>query len=308
MSSKTMGLPPKMDHVHRYRSYEGVEYKEYWSVDKKKQNLDMLEHDFVRALLPASGQRILDLGCGFGRLADCYLDRFHQAVLLDGSMTLLRQAQEKNGEKAIYVAADANHLPFRHSSFDCVLLFRVFHHIPDSQRILSDIKRLLCYKGTFVFDYCNKASPRQLVRWILRLRRDNPLSFAPAGIDTRFISHHPQYVYSLLQQNGYSGLRRLGTGIIDKFPDPFGILLPMARWLAPISGFTNTASWINCSVKKLSGEEVEEIADIEKIFICPSCHGNLIHGPEAYICAACRSSYPIKHGIIDFRMETNETF
>ena len=160
MSSKTMGLPPKMDRAHMHRSYEGIEYKEFWGADKEKHTLDLLEHDFVRALLPASGQRILDIGCGYGRLADCYLDRFHQAVMLDGSMTLLRQAQEKNGKKAIYVAADANHLPFRYSSFDCVLLFRVFHHIPDSQRILFEIKQLLGFKGTFIFDYFNKASLR----------------------------------------------------------------------------------------------------------------------------------------------------
>ncbi len=308
MSSKTLGLPPKMDRAHMHRSYEGIEYKEFWSVDKKKHTLDLLEHDFVQALLPETGQRILDIGCGFGRLADCYLGRFHQAVMLDGSMTLLRQAQERNGKRAIYVAADANHLPFRHSSFDCVLLFRVFHHIPDSQRILSDIKQLLGFKGTFVFDYCNKASPRQLVRWVLRQRHDNPLSFAPAGMDTRFISHHPLHVYRLLKQNGYSDLRRLGTGIIDKIPDPFGILLPIARWLAPISGFTNTASWINCSVRKLSGEALEETDEIEKIFICPSCHGGLIRRPEAYTCKACGSSFPIKSGIIDFRMDTNESF
>lgn len=308
MSSKTMGLPPKMDHAHMHRSYEGIEYKEFWSVDKKKHALDLLEHDFVRALLPTSGQRILDIGCGYGRLADCYLDRFNQIVMLDGSMTLLRQAQEKNGKKAIYIAADANHLPFRHSSFDCVLLFRVFHHIPDSQRILSEIKQLLCFKGTFVFDYCNKTSPRQLLRWALRLRHDNLLSLAPAGVDTRFISHHPLHVYHLLKQNGYSDLRRLGTGIIDKIPDPFGVLLPIARWLAPISGFTNTASWINCSVRKLSGEVLEEVGDIEKIFICPSCRGNLISQPEAYTCKACGSSYPIKNEIIDFRIDTNECF
>ena len=308
MSSKTMGLPPKMDRAHMHRSYEGIEYKEFWNVDKKKHNLDLLEHDFVRALLPTSGQRILDIGCGYGRLADCYLNRFHQTVMLDGSMTLLRQAQEKNGEKAIYVAADANHLPFRHSSFDCVLLFRVFHHIPDSQRILSEINQLLGFKGTFVFDYCNKSSLRQLLRWVLRLRRDNPLSLAPAGMDTRFISHHPHHVYRLLKQNGYSDLRRLGTGIIDKIPDLFGILLPIARWLAPISGFTSTASWINCSVRKLSGEMLEEAGDVEKIFVCPSCRGNLIRWPEAYTCKSCGSSYPIKNEIIDFRIDTNENF
>ena len=308
MSSKIMGLPQKIDRSRIHRMYEGIEYKDFWSEDKRKHTLDLLEHTLVGSLIPTSGHRIVDLGCGFGRLSDCYLDRFEQVVMVDGSMTLLQQAQETTQGRATYIAADANHLPFRPSSFDCVLLFRVFHHIPNSQAIMSEVNRILGLKGIFVFNYCNKLSPRQIVRWILRLRHDNPFNFSPAGVGTRFISHHPRHVYKLLKQNRYSNFHRLGSVIVDKIPDPFGILLPFAQWLAPVSGFANTASWISYSVKKPSGEAIDKSCAVEKIFICPSCHGDLIHRPGAYTCKSCASTYPIKNGIIDFRLDSNEDF
>lgn len=308
MSSKAMGLPPKIDHAHIHRMYEGIEYKDFWSEDKKRHMLDLLEHALVGSLIPSSGHRIVDLGCGFGRLADCYLDRFKQVIMVDGSMTLLQQAREATQGRATYIAADANHLPFRPSSFDCVLLFRVFHHIPNSQMIISEVKRILGFEGTFVFNYCNKLSPRQIVRWMLRLRHDNPFKFAPVGVSTRFISHHPRHVYKLLKKNGYSNFKQLGSVIVDKIPDPFGILLPLARWLAPVSGFANTASWISYSARKPSGDAIDKSCEVEKIFICPSCHGDLVHRPGSYTCRSCASTYLIKNGVIDFRLDSNEDF
>ncbi len=59
----------------QYRFYEGVEYKHFWD-GLKRSKLDELEHAIVRELLPVSGRRIIDVGCGYGRLADCYLNRF----------------------------------------------------------------------------------------------------------------------------------------------------------------------------------------------------------------------------------------
>ena len=60
--------------------YEGVEYEDFWTgINKEK--LDALEHAIVGELLPARGRRILEVGCGFGRMADIYRDRFDGLVL-----------------------------------------------------------------------------------------------------------------------------------------------------------------------------------------------------------------------------------
>jgi ubiquinone/menaquinone biosynthesis C-methylase UbiE len=307
MKSRSIGLPKESDTNHAYRMYEGIEYKEFWK-ESKKHNLDRLEHAIVSSLLPACGRRIIDIGCGFGRLSDCYLDRFEQVIMLDGSVTLLQQARKTVGEGATYVAADANNLPLRPSSMDCVLLFRVFHHLPDSHSILTEVRRVLGRKGVFVFNYCNKISLRQLVLWMLRRKRENPLTLETIGIGTRLISHHPRYIRGLLEKNGYSNMKYLGAGIFDKIPDPFGILFPLAKLLAPVFGLTNLAPWINCRAITSSGEPLDTMRKVEDIFICPSCHCDLVYLTQAYVCKSCEHIYPIEDGIIDFRLASDELF
>lgn len=304
MKLRSVGLPQKMDINHAYRSYEGVEYKEFWN-ERKKHNLDLLEHDIIRSLLPTSGHRIVDIGCGFGRLADCYLDRFEQVVMLDGSATLLRQAQEAIGKRAIYIAADANRLPFSPSSFDCALLIRIFHHLPESQVILAELKRILSCQGVLGFNYCNKLSLRQIMLWILHRNHENPLTLDPI-VGNRFITHHPKYVHQLLVQNGYSDMKYLGSGVFDKIPDAGGYLLPLAKLFAPVLGFTKLAPWINCRTVLSSGKALDASTKVEDILICPACHGSLTHLPQAYVCESCEHIYAIDDGIIDFRIDTNE--
>lgn len=301
MSSKTTGLPPTFHPEKASRMYDGVEYKNFWD-DPAKMRLDKLEHAIVCQLLPVSGQRILDVGCGYGRLASCYLERFKQVVMLDGSITLLRQAQETIGEKATYIAADANRLPFRPDSFDCVLMIRVFHHISDSQVILSEIQRIVSHGGNFIFNYCNKLSLRQLWRWALRLKRENPLTLEPTGIGTRLISHHPAQVEQLLKQRGFSNMKYLGAGILDKLPDDSERLSSLAKALAPLFGALKVAPWINCRATVSSKIEIKTNQCLDDILVCPACHQELTRQIFTYHCRGCEASFPIENGILDFRI------
>jgi SAM-dependent methyltransferase len=303
MGSKFKGIPLKID-PGKYLSqlYEGINYKEFWE-ENSKSELDTLEHTLLQNLLPSSGTRIIDVGCGFGRLADCYLDRFEQVVMLDGSMTLLRQAQDLIKDKAIYIAADANHLPFRRASFDCVLMMRVFHHLGDSQLILNELHRVLGDLGVLVFNYCNKRSARQFVRWFFRMKKENPFTLEPVGVGTPFISHHPDYVHDILNKTGYSEISYFGTGVMDKFSGRLGRLekwLPSGEALAPFLGALKLAPWINCRAIA-HGEELNQNKNMEELLVCPLCHNALQKSLSAYICVSCGKSYPIKDGIADFR-------
>jgi ubiquinone/menaquinone biosynthesis C-methylase UbiE len=281
--------------------YDGIEYKDFWD-DPAKMRLDKLEQAIVCKLLPIAGQRIIDIGCGYGRLAGCYLERFEQVVMLDGSITLLRQAQETIGERAAYIAADANRLPFRPSSFDCVLMIRVFHHINDSQIILSEMQRVIGNGGNLVFNYCNKLSARQLLRWMLHLTRENPLTLKPTGIGTRLISHHPTHIEQLLKQHGFIRMKYLGAGILDKLPDDSERLSSLAEALAPVFGAIKLAPWINCRATVSSEGQNKTSHRLDDILVCPICHQDLTHQPLTYHCPRCVYSFPIENGIFDFRI------
>ena len=304
MGSKFSGLPLALNPKQASQLYEGIEYRDFW-IEKEKAKLDGLEHMLVRRLLPPAGKRIIDIGCGFGRLADCYLDRFEQVVMLDGSMTLLRQAQEALKDRAVYVAADANRLPFATSSFDYTLMIRVFHHMPNSHWILSEIRRILSADGILAFNYSNKLSAAQLFHRLLRWNKENPFVLEPVVSGKTLIHHHPAYVQRMLVKTGFSDMQYLGTGVMDKLTGKLG---PFERWLpsdeavAPLLGVIKLAPWIMCRTRAKGGFPLRDEKSIDDLFICPACQSPLRRFGQAYVCSSCTLSYPVEDGIADFRI------
>ncbi|MDP3046960.1 MAG: class I SAM-dependent methyltransferase, partial [Chloroflexota bacterium] len=72
--------------------YEGSQYQhEFWGLGRAYE--DAVERLALRALLPAKGNRILEIGAGYGRLADLYAN-YHQIFLLDYARTQMEQARE----------------------------------------------------------------------------------------------------------------------------------------------------------------------------------------------------------------------
>jgi ubiquinone/menaquinone biosynthesis C-methylase UbiE len=301
-----MGLPKQFDpYKMRSQLYEGIEYKEFWT-GKSKNKLDELEQTIIRKLLPDSGYRMIDIGCGFGRLAECYLDRFQQIVMLDGSITLLKQAQETYKEKAVYIAADANCLPFRSYSFDSAVMIRVFHHLADSQRILSELKRVLGGPGYLIFNYCNKLSARKLIRRLIRLDKQNPINLAPVTSGKTMILHHPTYIHRMLIQTGFAQTEYFGVGVMDKLSEKVGQLekwLPSGEMLAPFFGNLKLAPWIICKTQSQEGDAFINNNCIHDILVCPACYGFITNNTQKYKCAECNRSYPIEDGIADFRLD-----
>lgn len=300
-----MGLPKHFEpNKMRSQLYEGIEYKDFW-IGKSKSMLDELEHLLIRDLMPASGYRIIDIGCGFGRLADCYLDRFEQVVMLDGSMTLLKQAQEAFKEKAVYIAADANQLPFLESSFDCALMMRVFHHLPNSQFVLEGVKRILGGDGCFIFNYSNKLSPKQLIRKLPHFWRENPLTLEPVLSGKTLIQHHPAYVHQLLIKSGFSQVKYLGAGVMDKIAARIGRAdgVLSGKGIAPLLGALKLAPWIICKAQGNGGTSVDAKMGVDDILACPICRDPVKRVSDSFRCRSCGRSYPVENEIVDFRIE-----
>jgi len=89
----------------RLVNYEGFDYESFWD-EPGRRHLDALEHRVVAELLPARGRRILDLGCGFGRLTDVYVERFDEVVLVDLARSQLEVARERWGSRVTLIQAD----------------------------------------------------------------------------------------------------------------------------------------------------------------------------------------------------------
>lgn len=94
-------------------------------------------------LSPAEGERILDLGCGTGRLTAELADAFPRVrfVGADLSQGMLEEARRSSTGVA-YVRADATALPVA-GAFDAVFSAAAFHWVPDHPRLFREIHRAL---------------------------------------------------------------------------------------------------------------------------------------------------------------------
>jgi tRNA (uracil-5-)-methyltransferase TRM9 len=97
------------------------------------------------------GEKILDLGCGTGRLYEIFKDKNIDYAGIDFSENLIQIAKEKYGNH--FQVADILILPFSDNYFDSVWSIAVLHHIPSDElrrRVLTEIKRILKPNGRVI--------------------------------------------------------------------------------------------------------------------------------------------------------------
>jgi trans-aconitate 2-methyltransferase len=105
----------------------------------------------LERLAPASGERILDIGCGTARLTSDILRQAPSArvTAMDRSGTMLGEAKRTAAPAIQFVRASAVELPFT-TAFDAVFSTATFHWVPDHSRLFSEIHRVLRPGGRLV--------------------------------------------------------------------------------------------------------------------------------------------------------------
>ena len=127
----------------------------YAQMDRSRQGLSAAgEWHVLEPLLPPfAGQRVLDLGCGYGW--HCRYAADHgaaQVVGTDISRRMLQTAEERNaGEVIEYRCAAMEELSFPDGSFDIVLSSLALHYVCDFAPLVERISRWLRPAGTFLF-------------------------------------------------------------------------------------------------------------------------------------------------------------
>jgi SAM-dependent methyltransferase len=102
--------------------------------------------------------RVLDLGCGVGHSFRLLAPRETVGMDLD--------AAALEGQDRETVAGDMRSIPFPDGSFDSVLSVHSIEHVPDPERVLSEVRRVLAPGGTAVFVTPNRltfARPDEII-------------------------------------------------------------------------------------------------------------------------------------------------
>lgn len=102
--------------------------------------------DIFRTFLPAPSGRVLDVGCGEGRLPRDLKSWGYDAVGLDASPVLINAARESDpgGE---YAVADAAELPYPDATFALVTAFMSLQDIDRYEQAIAEMARVLVVGG-----------------------------------------------------------------------------------------------------------------------------------------------------------------
>jgi len=167
-------------------------------------NLEFLEE--VNLLKPSD--RVLEIGCGIGSLVFELSKQGCNITGIDISHKAISHGLQKYGDIKLQVQA-AESLPYENESYDFVLSFDLFEHIPQADKHVSEVSRVLRTGGYYLFQTPNKYSNiiwETLQTKSLRWRQYHPSLHSPAqlrrrlsehGFEVRFVKMNPISEYNI---------------------------------------------------------------------------------------------------------------
>lgn len=133
------------------------------------------------------GMRVLDLGCGTGRLVRDLRNLGATVVGTDLSEGMLAVARKKYDDVE-FVRADAANLPFKDGEFDLVISTFFIVHLRNLQPVFDEVYRVLKDRGNFILTNINQ-------------RRAPKLKTADGEIVIKSFYHRPSNVVAALEES-----------------------------------------------------------------------------------------------------------
>ncbi|HEX5450509.1 MAG TPA: class I SAM-dependent methyltransferase [Gaiellaceae bacterium] len=102
----------------------------------------------VAAVREAAPRRLLEVGCGWGELAEWLATETGATIVaIDKSPRMVELAQERGVDARL---GDVQALPFADGEFDCVVAAWMLYHVPDLDGGIAELARVLRPGGTLV--------------------------------------------------------------------------------------------------------------------------------------------------------------
>lgn len=120
------------------------------------------------------GMNVLELGCGTGDMWKKNMDfinKCSQLIMTDLSKGMLETAKVNVGEHSnvLYQIVDIQSIPFTNNKFDVVIANMMLYHVPDLNKGLSEVRRVLKQGGKF---YCATYGEHGIIEYLSNLLSD----------------------------------------------------------------------------------------------------------------------------------------
>jgi len=303
--------------------YENSDYRTRFWENQGREYEDAVERIAIGRLLPPTGELLMDLGAGYGRLADLYTG-YRRVVLFDYSRSQLLHARSRlGGDRFFYVAGDMYKLPFVSGLFDAISQVRVIHHAADAPAVFGQARRVLRPVGVYLLEFANKHNLKAIARYLLRRQSWSPFDREPVEFVELNLNFHPAWMREQLAAAGFCPGRTL---TVSHFRLGFLKRWVPTRWLVALDSLSQrTGRWwqLTPSVFTLSraaaaptplcsGDYSRPSAPAGAFFACPECQtplptpAGLLQGwppaDEDLVCPGCKRTWSIRDGIYDFKV------
>ena len=286
--------------------YEGSDYRTRFWENQGRDYEDRVERIALRQMMPPTGATLIEIGAGFGRLADEYAG-YERVVLFDYSRSLLREAQAHLGDdpRFMYVAGNWYEMPFVDGLFDTLVQIRTLHHAADVPALFAQLARIARPGGDYILEFANKQNVKAILRYVVKRQDWSPFTPEPVEFVELNFDFHPAWIRDRLQEAGFvpGKMRtvshfRIGS-VKDKLPTD---LLVSADALAQRTGdlwqlspsvfvHNRNPSW-------------GDAAAADAFFACPSCGSPLSAEVDSRLSCqnpACGLRWRVDDGLYDFK-------
>lgn len=215
--------------------YDSYNYPQFW---QNRQYEDQAEKIALKKFFSKISKKdsLIDIGGGFGRLAEVYTPEFKTCLLVDPSEKLLNLAKKnlKKFKNIEFKKGTGENLPVEGEKFDVALMVRVIHHLRKPEKTFKEAWRVLEPQGFLILEFANKIHFLACLRaW---LKGDYSFSRNLEPVDQRssesiasgtilFFNHHPKFIFQKLERSGFKVISVLS---VSNFRHPiFKKIIPL---------------------------------------------------------------------------------
>ncbi len=291
--------------------YEGSDYRTRFWQNQNRDYEDQAERVALRRLMPPAGDTLIEIGAGYGRLADEYAG-YQRVVLFDYSRSLLREAQEHLGDdpRFIYVAGNWYNMPFVDGLFETMVQIRTIHHAADVPALFAQLSRIARPGGTYILEFANKKNLKAIARYWARRQKWSPFQPEPVEFVELNFDFHPQWIREQLQAADFAPGQTLTVSHYRFGPLKKAVPTNLLVSLDSMAQLTGNWWQLSPSVFVQSQHSSEGVTAVpHTFFACPTCFtpldpvpDDLLHCPNS----ACGLNWQIKDGLYDFKEPVTE--